>query len=81
MDRNRIGAEKTGKRETNRVRAKVSELPWQRGSGYGSVDDFGWIVVWDELRWVGKTQPERILGHLLIKWWHTTPTEQRGGTI
>lgn len=30
---------------------------------------------------MGKTQPELILGHLLIKWWHTTPREQFTGNI
>lgn len=40
-DKNKVGMEKTRKREMNRVRAKMRELPWQRRSCYGSVDDFG----------------------------------------
>lgn len=80
-DKNREGIEKTGKRKINRMSAKLRELPQQCWPCYGSINDFGYIVVWDPLCWVDKRQPELILGHLLIKWWHTTPTEQCTGTI
>lgn len=40
-DKNRVGTEKTGKREIDRKKAKRRELALQRWSRYGSMDDFG----------------------------------------
>lgn len=52
------------KKNTCGMSAKAGLLPWQVWSCIGSVD-------WDALHWVGKTQPELIVGDLL----------SNGGTI